>query len=33
MEAFQVELQGQAESKGERLRAHTASRPKIGFSL
>ena len=33
MEAFQVELQGQAESKGERLRSHTASRPKIGFSL
>jgi 5-(carboxyamino)imidazole ribonucleotide mutase len=34
MAAFQVELQGQAESKGERLRSHTAaSRPSIGFSL
>ncbi|WP_426592788.1 5-(carboxyamino)imidazole ribonucleotide mutase [Cellulomonas sp. McL0617] len=32
--AFQVELQGQAESKGARLRSHSAaSRPTIGFSL
>ena len=31
--AFQVELQGQAETKGQRLRSHTNSRPTIGFSV
>src|SRR3954463_12940619 len=33
MAAFQEDLQGQAEGKGERLRAHTNARPTIGFSV
>jgi len=32
MAAFQEDLQGQADGKGERLRAHTNARPTIGFS-
>ena len=31
--AFQEDLQGQADGKGERLRAQTASRPSVGFSI
>lgn len=33
MAAFQVELEGQADVKGERLRAHTSNRPSIGFGV
>ena len=33
MAAFQEDLQGQADGKGERLRAQTTSRPSVGFSV
>ena len=33
MAAFQEDLQGQADAKGERLRAQTTSRPSVGFSV
>jgi 5-(carboxyamino)imidazole ribonucleotide mutase len=33
MAAFQVDLQGQADGKGERLRAQTSARPSVGFSV
>ncbi|KQR16701.1 5-(carboxyamino)imidazole ribonucleotide mutase [Cellulomonas sp. Leaf334] len=33
MAAFQVDLQGQADGKGERLRAQTTARPSVGFSV
>jgi 5-(carboxyamino)imidazole ribonucleotide mutase len=33
MAAFQQDLQGQADGKGERLRAQTTSRPVVGFSV
>jgi 5-(carboxyamino)imidazole ribonucleotide mutase len=33
MAAFQQDLQGQADGKGERLRSQTTSRPTVGFSV
>jgi 5-(carboxyamino)imidazole ribonucleotide mutase len=33
MAAFQEDLQGQADGKGERLRAQTSARPTVGFSV
>jgi 5-(carboxyamino)imidazole ribonucleotide mutase len=33
MAAFQEDLQGQADGKGERLRAQTSARPSVGFSV
>ncbi|WP_028050346.1 5-(carboxyamino)imidazole ribonucleotide mutase [Cellulomonas sp. URHD0024] len=33
MAVFQEDLKGQADGKGERLRAHTNARPTIGFSV
>ena len=33
MAAFQDDLQGQADGKGERLRAQTSARPTVGFSV
>ena len=33
MAAFQEDLQGQADGKGERLRARTTARPSVGFSV
>ncbi|NUU16209.1 5-(carboxyamino)imidazole ribonucleotide mutase [Cellulomonas humilata] len=33
MAAFQKDLEGQADGKGERLRSQTTSRPSVGFSV
>src|SRR3954463_3699659 len=33
MAAFQDDLQGQADGKGERLRSQTSARPSVGFSV